>query len=447
MTDIVIDPTLAELPKRSRSSSSRRTRRRDYVPGIAAAACLLLSFFLYGATQSTSTLVVSGCIIVCALVSVGIAGPRHVTVGMLAGAVLIWLFAATGWAGRLDRAAPELAALFAAGAVWVIGYVCARQRGALDIAWTSLIWASLTYCIWMFFSHLATGLTTLNAGADAPMSTVSASLLFGLFALIGSSRILHVVKQMDAEALSRSEMIDRLLRDGLGGLLLTGFALTCLILAGSIVGVLLSASVMLAHAWWDTRAIVNRNHRSTWVRWLGRFSPFIALALAGWGVAFSFLNDETVAAVAAAGETPRLARLTAYVHAIQSHLWFGHGLGSIEVVGATETTLANALAMQAPGNAQNMFVHWLVEAGIVGGVALLLVVGAMHIRIIRGFSAHKAPRTFLRLAIATGGFMLLHGIADSSLDLPSAVWLYALVLGAACGVATGRRVKTQQQPI
>jgi hypothetical protein len=447
MTDIVVDPTLAKLPKRSRSSSSRRTRRRDYVPGIAAAACLLLSFFLYGAAQSTSTLIVSGCIIVCALVSVGIAGPHRVTVGMAAGALVIWLFTATGWAGRLERAAPELAALFAAGAMWTIGYVCARQRGALDIAWTSLIWASLTYCIWVFFSDLPHGPNSLNAGADAPLSPTNASLLFGLLALLGSSRILHVVKQMDAEALSRSEMIDRLLRDGLGGLLLTGFALTCLILSGSIVGMLLSASVMLAHAWWDTRAIVNRDHRSTWVRWLGRFSPFIALALAGWGVAASALNVETVAAVAASGETPRFARLTAYLHAIPSHLWFGHGLGSIELVGAKETTLTNALAMQAPGDAQNMFVHWLVEAGLLGSLALTLVVGAMHILIIRGFSAHTAPRTFLRLAIAMGVFMLLHGIADSSLDLPSAVWLYALVLGAACGVATGRPVKIEQEPI
>jgi hypothetical protein len=41
--------------------------------------------------------------------------------------------------------------------------------------------------------------------------------------------------------------------------------------------------------------------------------------------------------------------------------------------------------------------------------------------------------------------MLLHGMADSSLDLPSAVWLYALLLGAACGVATGRRSGSHEQ--
>jgi hypothetical protein len=36
-------------------------------------------------------------------------------------------------------------------------------------------------------------------------------------------------------------------------------------------------------------------------------------------------------------------------------------------------------------------------------------------------------------------------MTDSSLDLPSAVWLYALLLGAACGVATGRRIVPQAE--
>ena len=34
---------------------------------------------------------------------------------------------------------------------------------------------------------------------------------------------------------------------------------------------------------------------------------------------------------------------------------------------------------------------------------------------------------------------LLHGVSDSSLGLPSAAWLYALLLGAASGIATLKR--------
>jgi hypothetical protein len=68
----------------------------------------------------------------------------------------------------------------------------------------------------------------------------------------------------------------------------------------------------------------------------------------------------------------------------------------------------------------------------------------MHGRIIAALRSHRTPRTFLRLAAIASLLMLLHGVTDSSLDLPSAVWLYAFLLGAACGVATGSRPASEQ---
>ena len=93
----------------------------------------------------------------------------------------------------------------------------------------------------------------------------------------------------------------------------------------------------------------------------------------------------------------------------------------------------------APGQAHNAFVTWLVEAGLVGLGVLVLVLASMHARIFGALSSRRIPRTFLRLAIAASALMLLHSVTDSSLDLPSAVWMYALILGAACGVASGGR--------
>jgi hypothetical protein len=57
----------------------------------------------------------------------------------------------------------------------------------------------------------------------------------------------------------------------------------------------------------------------------------------------------------------------------------------------------------------------------------------------------KAPRTFLRLALIASLLFLLHGAMDSSLDLPSLIWLYALLLGAACGVAAYRRSSSEER--
>jgi O-antigen ligase len=80
--------------------------------------------------------------------------------------------------------------------------------------------------------------------------------------------------------------------------------------------------------------------------------------------------------------------------------------------------------------------HWLVEAGILGLGMILLFIGAMHVGIVCSLVHRNAPRSFPRLAIAAGVFLLLHGVSDFSLDLPSVAWLYALLLGVACGVAT-----------
>jgi O-antigen ligase len=361
---------------------------------------------------------------------------------MLVGLIVVAVAAVAGAAGSLDRAAPHLAALIAAGAMWTTGYISARKRGALDVVWSALIWSSLAYCVWMFFTGIVATLAGADLGviADAFESPAAASVLFGVFALLGSARVLHVVKQMDAEALDRSAMIDRLMRDGLGGLLLAGFALTCLMMAGSQVGVLLTAGVMLVHAAWDTAPIASRPHRNFFVRILHHLTPFAGLSLIALGVGLAWLVDESVVPGIGATDTlNHIQRLEAYVQAWLKQPVFGHGLGSVDAVGNSAMTLWNARAMLAPGDAQNVFVHWLVEAGVVGLGVLLLVLGAMHARILAAMKAHKAPRTFARLAFAATGLLLLHGVSDFSLDLPSATWLYALLLGAASGVATIRR--------
>jgi len=426
-----------------------RIRRRDVIPPLIAVFFLTLAHLLFGASEPMPALVLSICLIAAALASIAASGPRHVTTGMIVGAVLIWAFAVTGAAGGLERAAPELAVLFAAGAMWAIGYVCARKRGALDIVWAGLVWTSFVYCAWMFFSQMGAVLSgdETTTIADSFESPASASLLFGMFTMIGSARVFHVVKQMDAEALARSEMIDRLMRDALGGMLLLVFAITCLTLSGSRVGIVLTAAVLLGHAWWDTHAIASRAHRGMIIKIGSRIAPLAAIGLAVWGVSLAWLQDESVIPGLGLPDTlPHLQRLQAYITAWLEKPLFGHGLGSIGVIGDRSMTLVNAKAMLAPGGAQNVFVHWLVEAGAAGLTAFLAFIGAMHIRIAIALNKRPAPRTFMRLAFALSMLLLLHGVSDSSLDLPGVAWLYALLLGAACGVATAKPSRNTGSP-
>jgi O-antigen ligase len=208
---------------------------------------------------------------------------------------------------------------------------------------------------------------------------------------------------------------------------------------------LLTTAVLLIQIWWDMRAISSRDHRGAFVRTMSMLAPVIALGFAVWGVALSFMDDETVSRSLAPPEVlPRLQRLQVYFSAWMERPLFGHGLGSIRLVRDHVTTLANADALTAAGGAQNVLLHWLVEIGIAGTLAMAVALAAIHVGILRAFKTVKAPRTFLRLALVASLLLLLHGVADSSLDLPSLIWLYALLLGAACGVATFRRSSSER---
>src|SRR4029077_9793454 len=99
----------------SRPAPSMHARPRDYIPPLVAVVLLGLADLLFGASQPIATLAFSAGFIAIAVVALLLAGPRHVTIGMIAGGLAIWGFALTGAAGELNRAAPPLAALFAAG--------------------------------------------------------------------------------------------------------------------------------------------------------------------------------------------------------------------------------------------------------------------------------------------------------------------------------------------
>lgn len=434
--------------KRRRTTRERpRTRVRDMLPPIAAALVITLANLAFGAVQPIAALTLSAAITAVATAALAFAGPRSVTPGMVIGATLVAIAALTGLAGPLDRAAAPLAVLFAAGAMWTIGYIAAGRRSALAAAWSTLVWTSAAYCAWMFISSASPDAgRTGRLITDAFETPANAAVVFGLLSILGLARVLHVLKQVDADALLGFRMVDRLLRDALGGFLLLGLAVSCLVLAGSRAGILMTFGVMLGHMWWDTLSIMTRPHRGRLARVAVFAAPVLACALAALGMVDGWLNDETIAPGIGLSDTlPNLQRFDAY-----SSLWLeapitGHGLGSLPVEGATVQTLANAKVMLSPGGAHNVFLTWLVETGLVGLTLLLLTLGAAYVRTLPPLASAHSPRTFVRLAFAVGGLLLLHGVTDSSLNVPSVTWLYAMILGVACGLARDQEGRDRKE--
>lgn len=420
------------------SGSGRRTRRRDYVLPLGAIATLFLGLALFGAEQKMAALVVSAMMCVSAIGALAIAGPRAAPWQAGAVLLLIWAYGASTLAGGLIEAIPQLVVLSAAVAAWTVGHLSGRTRASIDAAWAGLVWTGLAYCMWAFVGHVAQVMNSADAVSIAAgfSSPVAAALVFGALVLLGCARVTHVIKRIDAEGLARSEVLDRLLRDGLGGLLLAGFAATCLFLSGSTVGILLCGGVLVGHVWWDTRSILTRDHRSLWLRIAEKAAPVLSLLMIAGGVTLGWTHDETVQGAAAGlGDAPRLQRVFAYIDAWRQAPLLGHGLGSIEAVRDRSMTLANAIAMQAPGDAQNVAIRWLVETGAAGVLLGVVLLVAPAYVVIRSVGSRRTPRTFARLTVALALFLLAHGATDSSLDLPALFLLLAFVTGLSTGIA------------
>jgi O-antigen ligase len=428
----------------SSRSARTRVRLRDVLPPIAAVLAITLAMIASGAVQPVVTLATSAILVMIAMASIISAGPTSVTRGMVIGASVVAFAAITGLAGPLYNSAPALAAVFAAGCAWTIGYLAAPRRGALDLVWTVLIWASVAYCAWMFVAYVSTvqsgNASSLALAFETP---ANGAVVFGLLAVIAMGRLLHILKQIDAENLGRTQMIERLLRDGVGPLLFLFAAFGFLILTGSRAGMMFAGAVLVVYAWWDTLSITTRVHHGVRIRVIVIASPILATGVATWGVMQGWAIDDTIAAGIGMPETPaRLQRLEAYTAAWLESPLTGHGLGSTTIEGARFQTLHNAKAMLAPGGAQNLPVSWLVETGVIGLALLLSVIGAIHLRIVSALRSRRAPRSFPRMAIAATTLLLLHGVTGSSLNIPAVGWMYALLLGCARGLATRQQEKS-----
>lgn len=424
--------------------NSRRMRLRDVLPPIAAILIVTLALVASGAVPPFATLTLSIALVVVAMAALAVTGPDTVTPAMLIGVGVICVVALTGLAGPLHGSAPGLAAILAAGAAWTIGYLVAGKRNVLEAAWTAMIWAGIAYCAWMYFAYVSTvqgqSAASLAQAFETPANT---SVVFGLLAVIAMGRLLAVMKQIDAENPGRAQMIERLLREGLHPFLLLFAALSLVVLTGSRPGMMFTGAVLLGCAWWDSLKITTRPHHGIRMRVAVIVSPMLAIGLAAWGVWQGWTADDTISAGIGDSEIlPNLQRMHAYGAAWLESPVVGHGLGSAITEGARFHTLHNAKAMLAPGGPQNLAMSWLVETGVLGLALLLSVLGAIHIRIVSALSARRSLRSFPHMVIAASTLLLLHGVTGSSLDIPAVGWMYTLLLGCACGMATGQRRKS-----
>lgn len=127
--------------------------------------------------------------------------------------------------------------------------------------------------------------------------------------------------------------------------------------------------------------------------------------------------------------------------AFQTSPWFGFGLGSFPIVNqlvATTETLGVLFDVRAT---HNLYLQWLEEAGIVGGLFMAAwLLTALWRVAVEGVKPGTAG-AMARATIAAALVVLLHGLSDFAVQVPALQALFALGLGAMTAVAPSRRAR------
>ncbi|MGH1559739.1 O-antigen ligase family protein [Caulobacter segnis] len=134
----------------------------------------------------------------------------------------------------------------------------------------------------------------------------------------------------------------------------------------------------------------------------------------------------------------------AHWEAFKSSPWFGFGLGSFPVVNQLITTTENLNVLFDVRATHNLYLQWLEEAGIVGGLLMLAWLLVALWRAGREAIKPGTAGTLARATLAAALLVLLHGLSDFAVQVPALQALFAVGLGAVTASAPAPRRRDTQ---
>lgn len=264
------------------------------------------------------------------------------------------------------------------------------------------------------------------------LSANNAATTLGIFAVIAAARLARAVKESTGGGYGRGVFLDRISRKGFlpGGVLL--MLLTCVLATQSRAGVAATVAALLLLCGLELRAVMGSRSRLS-----GAGIP-MAFATAAVVLIVALYAGSTIERLdAAAGDSrSRLAVFATHWQAILDSPWRGYGLGSFSAVNHLLQNEGNYEALFGLNAMHNVYLQWLEEAGVVGAGLMFGCIAFLHAHILIGLKRRRRMLTWLRAVPVVSLLVLLHGTVDYALEVPSIAWLWAVLLGVGCAVAS-----------
>lgn len=435
----------AFAPPAGVSRSARRTPWQDLLLLGVVPALLCLAHLIFGANHPVAAVWLAAVVAVIfsgslmfprvriVLFDVGSLMPAYIlfaaviavalwtlTPWMPGGPHPIWAWAGMGQgASTVNRSATivEIIKLMSLATVFGLGCLQAARSGTARTTIEALLMVGAAYSAISLLTFLA-GLQIMQGGrlSGGFLSANSGATVMGMFTVIALANLIRRWRQGGGLGL-----FDHLSRVSVP----LGFVLifvTCLLLTASRMGVaatLVAASVLMLWEMFDAKG--------------GRMPILVAgglLLLVGFVLLLGG-NDLVWMRMDQIGSDTlvRYDIFSAHWQAFLASPLFGYGLGSFADVNSQIMSAESYRALWSIRAVHNVYLQWLVEAGIVGAVPMfLLIAWITGVAIWRSFRL-RSGQTLMRGLVASSLVVLIHGTTDFALQVPSIAAFWAFLLG------------------
>jgi O-antigen ligase len=339
----------------------------------------------------------------------------------------------------LDPAATraEMVKLTGLAAVFCLAIVIGAKRERSETFVKAISYAGGAYALWALLNWSSNPNTVFGVArafgngrlAGSFLSANSAATLFACQSLLQLCLVFRAVRRAPKPFFSRRAWSE--MKRLPPALILLFLNASCLLMTASRGGAIAAAAAAaLAIAGF---AVTRTSERSAsgGVIAVGALIAFAAAALllASGGSLLGRLADNPVT-------DDRLLFFSAYWRSILASPWWGYGLGSFYAENFQSMTAVGAPAMGALGAAHNVYIQWLLEAGVAGFAPMMICVAVILATILGGFRRRSRQQAFMIFALASAALFAIHGMTDFALQEPSLAAYFSAVLGLGYGVST-----------
>lgn len=332
------------------------------------------------------------------------------------------------WAGlpptiSVNRSATLLAMsqLLGLAALFLFGAMAGSQRAwgvrlATVILVGGAIWAAIAIILFLSGAQIGSW-GRLGGGL---LSSNNAATVLGVLTVLATGWLLRAVRESQDLALA-----DRWskLALAIAPLALLVFAL---ILTGSRMGTLATLAGVLTLGVWQAFAEPGRSWRTLGV---AAGVTLIAAVIVGLG------NDLVLRRVATLDQDVDVRSVIFAVHwraFLDAPLW-GSGLGTFTDVNSYLMSAETYRELWSIRATHNVYLQWLQEAGLIGSAPMFALIGFVIVASALRAGTLSRGGWALRALAAANVVVLVHGLTDYALQVPSIAAIWALLLGLQFG--------------